>query len=146
MDSKIVNSDATGNRVAGMIFGPKKVIIVVGINRIAKDLDKALERLKKIAASLNAKRIRDERGWERLPCVESSQCADCNAENRICNVTTVIEKKTRTLDMLMAIIVGKNSDCDQSALASFNFQKRLGDIPRFNCAAILMINWCSCWS
>jgi len=106
MDGKIVNVDATGNRVAGMIFGPKKSIIVVGINKIVENLDKALERVKNVAAPLNAKRIREERGWELLPCVEIGKCIDCNAENRICNVTTIIEKKPRAIDVLV-IIVGE---------------------------------------
>ena len=106
MDGKIVNIDATGNRVAGMIFGPKKAIIVVGTNKIVKDLDQAFERAKNVAAPLNAKRIREERGWELLPCVEAGRCVNCNAENRICNVTTIIEKKPRAIDISL-IIVGE---------------------------------------
>ena len=106
MDGKIVNVDATGNRVVGMIFGPKKSIIVVGINKVVENLDKAFERIKNVAAPLNAKRIREERGWELLPCVEVGRCVDCNAENRICNITTIIEKKPRAIDMSI-IIVGE---------------------------------------
>jgi len=106
MDGKIVNVDATGNRVVGMIFGPKKSIIVVGINKVVENLDKAFERIKNVAAPLNAKRIREERGWELLPCVEVGRCVDCNAENRICNVTTIIEKKPRAIDISI-IIVGE---------------------------------------
>jgi L-lactate utilization protein LutC len=104
MDGKIVNVDATGNRVAGIVFGPKKVIIVVGVNKIVENVDKAFERLRKVAAPLNAKRIREERGWELLPCVKANQCVDCNAENRICNIITVIEKKPRALNMLIVIV------------------------------------------
>ena len=106
MDGKIVNVDASGNRVAGMIFGPKKAIIVVGVNKIVKNTEEALERIRKVAGPLNAKRIREERNWELLPCVKIGECVDCNAENRICNVTTIIEKKPRTLDMTI-IIVGE---------------------------------------
>lgn len=106
MDGKIVNVDATGNRVVGMVFGPKKSIIVVGTNKIVEDLDHAFERVKNIAAPLNAKRIREERGWELLPCVEVGRCMDCNAENRICNITTIIEKKPRAIDISI-IIVGE---------------------------------------
>jgi len=107
MDGKIVNVDATGNRVAGMIYGPKKAIIVVGINKIVENLDKALERVRNVAAPLNAKRIREERGWELLPCVKIGKCVDCDAENRICNVTTIIEKKPRAIEITV-IIVGEN--------------------------------------
>ena len=106
MDGKIVNVDATGNRVTGMIFGPKKAIIVVGVNKIAKNVEEALERIRKVAAPLNAKRIRGERGWELLPCVEAGECVDCNAENRICNITAIIERKPRAIDMAI-IIVGE---------------------------------------
>lgn len=106
MDGKIVNVDATGNRVVGMIFGPKKSIIVAGINKVVENLDKAFERIKNVAAPLNAKRIREERGWELLPCVEVGRCVDCNAENRICNITTIIEKKPRAIDISI-IIVGE---------------------------------------
>jgi len=106
MDGKIVNVDATGNRVVGMIFGPKKSIIVVGINKVVENLDKAFERIRNLAAPLNAKRIREERGWELLPCVEVGRCVECNAENRICNITTIIEKKPRAIDISI-IIVGE---------------------------------------
>jgi len=88
MDGKIVNVDATGNRVAGMFFGPKKAVIVVGVNKIVKDAGEALERIRDVAAPLNARRIREERGWELLPCVKAGKCVDCRAENRICNITT----------------------------------------------------------
>jgi L-lactate utilization protein LutB len=106
MDGKIVNVDASGNRVAGIIFGPKKAIIVVGVNKIVKNVEEALERIKNVAAPLNAKRIREERGWELLPCVDTGKCVDCHAENRICNITTIIERKPRALDVLI-IIVGE---------------------------------------
>ena len=106
MDGKIVNVDASGNRVAGMIFGPKKAIIVVGENKIVKNTEEALERIRKVAAPLNAKRIREERDWELLPCVKTGECIDCDAENRICNITTIIEKKPRAIDITI-IVVGE---------------------------------------
>lgn len=107
MDGKIVNVDATGNRVAGIVFGPKKAIVVVGVNKIVKNVEEALERIRNVAAPLNAKRIREERGWELLPCVEAGECVDCNAENRICNITTIIEKKPRAIDIAIIIVKEK---------------------------------------
>ena len=104
MDGKIVNVDSSGNRVAGMIFGPKKVIIVVGVNKIVENVEKAFERIRNVAAPLNAERIREERGWELLPCVEAGTCVDCNAENRICNITVIIEKKPRAIDTTVMIV------------------------------------------
>ena len=87
-----------------MIFGPRKAIIVVGTNKIVKNLDEAIERVKNVAAPLNAKRIRREKNWELLPCAETGRCVDCNSENRICNVTTIIEKKPRAIDLLVVIV------------------------------------------
>jgi L-lactate utilization protein LutB len=107
VDGKIVNMDATGNRVAGMVFGPKKAIVVVGVNKIVRNVEEALERIRKVAAPLNAKRIRQERGWELLPCVEAGECVDCNAENRICNIITIIEKKPRAIDLAIIIVKEK---------------------------------------
>lgn len=104
MDGKIVNVDSSGNRVVGMIFGPKKVIIVVGVNKIVENVEKAFERIRNVAAPLNAERIRVERGWELLPCVEAGTCVDCNAENRICNITVIIEKKPRAIDTTVMIV------------------------------------------
>jgi len=52
LDGKIVNADAAGNRVVGMIFGPKKAIIIVGTNKIVKNLNEALERTRSVAAPL----------------------------------------------------------------------------------------------
>ena len=105
-DGKPVNVDPTGNRVAGMIFGPKKAIIAVGINKLVKNLGEAFGRIKNAAAPLNAKRVREERGWELLPCLEAGRRVDCNSENRICNVTTIIEKKPRAIT-ISVIIVGE---------------------------------------
>jgi hypothetical protein len=104
VDGKIVNVDATGNRVGGMMFGPRKVVVVVGVNKIVENVERALERIRNVAAPLNAKRIWEERGWELLPCVKAGTCVDCNAENRICNVTTVMEKKPRAIDVTVVIV------------------------------------------
>jgi L-lactate utilization protein LutB len=105
-DGKIVNVDATGNRVAGMIFGPKKAIVVVGVNKMVKNVEEAVERIRAVAAPLNAKRIRQERNWELLPCVEAGRCVNCTAENRICNIVVILEKKPRAIDMTV-IVVGE---------------------------------------
>ena len=106
MDGKIVNTDAAGNRVVGMIFGPRKAIVVVGINKLVKNVEEGFERIRNVAAPLNAKRLGEKRGWELLPCVKAGKCVDCDAENRICNVTAIIEKKPRAIDISI-ILVGE---------------------------------------
>lgn len=94
VDGKLVSVDATGNRVAGTIFGPKRVIIVAGANKIVANLDEALRRIKEIAAPLNAKRHVIKHHYERfaeLPCVKTGTCVDCFHPDRICHYTVIIE-------------------------------------------------------
>jgi hypothetical protein len=86
MDGRIVNLDATGNRVAAMCFGPDKVILVVGLNKVTPDLDSALARVKHYAAPINAIRLNRE-----TPCAETGQCLDCRSPARICNMWSIIE-------------------------------------------------------
>ncbi len=91
LDGKIVNVDALGNRVAAMLFGPDKVIIVVGINKIVENLEEALERIKKKAAPLNV--IRHPEFDPMPPCGLTGECVDCSSPWRICNKTVIIERQ-----------------------------------------------------
>jgi hypothetical protein len=92
LDGKIVNIDARGNRVAGIIFGPKKVILAVGANKIAPDVDQALKRIKNAAAPRNAERHFLEKHTEQeLPCARSGMCLDCSSPHRICCFVSIIE-------------------------------------------------------
>lgn len=86
LDGQLVNLDATGNRVAAMCFGPKKVILVVGMNKVAPDLDTAMARVKHYAAPLNAIRLHMP-----TPCGETGVCQDCKSPQRICNMWLIIE-------------------------------------------------------
>ncbi len=86
VDGKLVNLDATGNRVAAMCFGPKKVILVVGMNKVAQDLDSAMARVKHYAAPINTIRL----GFDN-PCKEKGLCFDCKSAQRLCNMWSIIE-------------------------------------------------------
>ena len=88
-DGKLVNMDSVGNRVAPTLFGPKRVILVLGINKLVADLAEAFTRIRDWAAPRNAARYPE---WG-LPCAESGICSDCNHENRICNKTVIIERQ-----------------------------------------------------
>jgi hypothetical protein len=91
LDGKIVNVDGHGNRVAAMLFGPSKVIIVIGINKIVSDLEAALERITNEAAPLNVKRHPE---FDPMPpCGETGECSDCTSPWRICNKTVIIERQ-----------------------------------------------------
>ena len=86
LDGKLVNLDGMGNRVAAMTFGPRKVILAVGMNKVAPDVDTAIARVKHYAAPVNAIRL-----GVPTPCVETGLCADCRSPQRICNMWSIIE-------------------------------------------------------
>ena len=76
---ELYNVDGTGNRVAAMIFGPKRVVVVAGANKIVPDIHAARDRLRQIAAPLNAKRLDCATG-----CKTAGHCVDCHSSARIC--------------------------------------------------------------
>jgi len=94
LDGKLVSTDGHGNRVSAMIFGPEKVILVVGANKIVKDVDEALERIHEVCAPINARRHAQEHhgpGYGELPCARTDRCTDCNHDWRICRYTVIVE-------------------------------------------------------
>lgn len=86
-DGMLVNVDCTGNRASSMIFGPRHVIVVAGFNKIVKNLDEALKRLKEIAP-MNCKRLK---GHNAAPCVDTGECSDCNIKQRMCNYISIVQ-------------------------------------------------------
>lgn len=88
MEGILVNTDSTGNRVGAMAFGPKKIVIVAGANKIVKDIDAAINRIELCVAPMNNKRMNRPN-----PCTETGLCEDCSTETRLCNITTIIKKK-----------------------------------------------------
>ena len=83
---ELYNVDGNGSRVAPMIYGPKQVIIIAGINKIVKDLEEAEARVRQFAAPVDAKRLNKD-----TPCTKLGYCIDCNSPNRICNDFVVIK-------------------------------------------------------
>lgn len=86
LDGKLVNLDGMGNRVAAMTFGPNKVILLVGMNKVTPDLESAMARVKHYAAPVNNIRL-----GLKNPCLETGLCSDCKSPNRICNMWSIIE-------------------------------------------------------
>ena len=84
---ELVNLDMTGNRVAGITFGPRHVVILVGRNKIVPDLEAAMARIKEYAAPANAMRLD-----KKTPCARTSVCEECKAPDRICNTWTITQK------------------------------------------------------
>lgn len=87
-NGEIINIDGNGSRVAPMLYGPRKVILIVGSNKIAKDVESGLLRARQIAAPLDAKRLAKD-----TPCVKLGKCIDCKSENRICNDFVMISRQ-----------------------------------------------------
>jgi len=100
-DGKLFNVDATGNRVGAMFIGPKKVIVVCGINKIVKDIEAAEKRVKEWAAPQNAKRLK-----RKTPCAETGVCQDCSSPDRICNIYVTLAKKPSRTEVIV-ILVGE---------------------------------------
>ena len=99
IDGQLVNTDGSGNRVAAMSFGPKKVVVVVGVNKIVADLDAAMERIEMFAAPINNKRLDRPN-----PCTVTGTCMDCQGATRICNITSILHKKPPTIDFHVVVV------------------------------------------
>ena len=84
LEGEIVNIDGYGNRISAIIFGPKKVFLFAGMNKIVMDRQQAIDRVLDVAAPINAKRLK-----RKTPCAEDGFCTDCDAEERICKHLTI---------------------------------------------------------
>ena len=84
---QLVNLDMIGNRIGALTFGPKWVILLIGRNKIAADLDEAMFRVKNYVAPINSMRLD-----KKTPCVKTSYCEECKSPDRICNTWTITEK------------------------------------------------------
>ena len=98
----LVNIDCTGNRVGAMAFGPEKVIVIAGTNKIVRDINAGITRAKEIAP-INAKRINHP-----TPCAEDGKCHDCTCQQRICNVTNIIHNCYKFPGRIIVIVVPEN--------------------------------------
>lgn len=99
-DGVLINLDGTGNRIAGTLFGHKKVYFVLGTNKIVPSLDEAIHRVRNVAAPLNAKR----HGYNTPCAIKGDHCYDCNSDDRICNSLIIHYKKMRNVEMEVIII------------------------------------------
>jgi len=98
-EGQLYNVDATGNRVGAMFFGPRKTIVVCGINKIVKDMEEARQRVWNMAAPTNAKRL-----GRKTPCTETGVCSDCNSPERICNISVEMVKKPIRTDISVLLV------------------------------------------
>ncbi|MEA3422938.1 MAG: lactate utilization protein [Bacillota bacterium] len=98
-DGVLYNIDGTGNRVAAMLYGPKKVIVIVGVNKIVNNLDEAENRLRNFTAPANARRLN-----LKTPCASTGICSDCDSPDRICSDFVMI-KRQRTPNRMHVLLL-----------------------------------------
>jgi len=101
MEGYLFNVDANGNRVAALSFGPRKNVVVAGMNKVVVDLDEAYERMRAYAAPINNIRLQKPN-----PCVTTGYCADCALPTRICRIYHTLKRKPSMSDFTV-IIVGE---------------------------------------
>ncbi len=86
-DGTLINIDGNGNRVNAYTFGPKKrVILMIGRNKLCGDHHDGIKRIKSIACPKNGQRLKLQ-----TPCAITGKCTDCNSPQRMCNVTSVLK-------------------------------------------------------
>jgi L-lactate utilization protein LutB len=102
LDGEMVNIDGTGNRVAAIIYGPKAVLVIAGMNKVMDTLDDAITRARTVAAPMNQQRF-----LLKNPCTVTGTCADCKSESCICN-QIVITRHCRPVGRIKFIIVGED--------------------------------------
>ena len=102
LNGELLNVDGTGNRVAALCFGPKKVVIVVGMNKLVLDEEAGWSRIRRIAAPANCVRLN-----KKTPCASVGYCQNCASDQRICNQFVKIER-CRYKDRISVIIVLKD--------------------------------------
>ncbi|MGL5675350.1 MAG: lactate utilization protein [Cellulosilyticaceae bacterium] len=102
LDGQLVNIDGLGNRVAAMIYGPKKVIMLVGMNKVATTVEDAIRRVHNVASPQNTLRLGKE-----TPCAITGICGNCLSPDCIC-MQTVITRNSRIPGRIHVILVGES--------------------------------------
>ena len=101
LDGQMVSIDGNGNRVAALIYGPKNVLVIAGMNKVTDDLESAMDRARTVAAPMNQQRFLGKN-----PCTVTGSCADCVSDNCICN-QIVITRNCRPAGRIKFLIVGE---------------------------------------
>lgn len=102
LDGQMVNIDGSGNRVAAIVFGPKTVLVVAGMNKVVDTVEEAIRRARTIAAPLNQQRFQLPN-----PCTTTGTCADCKSETCICN-QILVTRHCRPVNRIKFILVGED--------------------------------------
>lgn len=98
-DGILINIDGNSNRISAYAYGPKKVVLIVGMNKVAKDIDSAIKRARNIAAPINAQRFNLD-----TPCSKTGSCLNCKSPDTIC-CQFLITRASRHKDRIHIILV-----------------------------------------
>ena len=101
-DGEIVNIDGMGNRVGAIVYGPDHVVLIAGMNKVAKTLEDAVKRARTIAAPINKQRFGGT-----TPCAKTGSCGDCKAEDCIC-CQMLVTRVCRPAGRIKVILVGED--------------------------------------
>ena len=103
LDGEMVSIDGTGNRVAAMVYGPKSVIVIAGMNKVEDTLEAAMNRARTVAAPMNKQRFH----VNNTPCAVNGTCGDCTSEGCICN-QILVTRHCRPVGRIKFILVGED--------------------------------------
>lgn len=98
-DGRIVNVDGVGNRLAGILFGHDRLFLVAGINKISKNMDECMMRIRNESCALNARRL-----GRKTPCAATGKCMSCSSPDRMCNATLVLERQHMGIPTTVVLI------------------------------------------
>ena len=101
LNGQMVNIDGTGNRVAAIVYGPKSILVIAGMNKVEDTLDAAINRARTVAAPMNQQRFLNN-----TPCAVTGSCADCKSDGCICN-QILITRNCRPTGRIKFILVGE---------------------------------------
>lgn len=101
LDGQMVSIDGMGNRVGMIVYGPRNILVIAGMNKVADSLEDAVRRARTIAAPQNAQRF----GLS-TPCSVTGSCGDCKNESSICN-QMLITRNSRPAGRIKVIVVGE---------------------------------------
>ena len=101
-DGVLVNIDGNANRVSAIAYGPKKVLMIVGMNKVCPDVDTAMKRARNVAAPINNQRFSSNN-----PCVKTGACANCKSPDTIC-CQFLVTRYSKHTDRIHVILVNDN--------------------------------------
>ena len=102
-NGEIINTDGSANRVSSLIFGVPNIIYAIGKNKLVKDLDAAIDRIRNYTCHLNAVRL-----GKSTPCAITGKCGNCTGKECMCNVTTIVHHPTRCQENVYVLLIDEN--------------------------------------